>query len=87
MSGTPERIIAGRQIACVSNIRDELAAHTEMGFEFLVVPLVHPRQSRTFTHPPKRTDPLTRYVLHFVFWFLVSHSHTMRQVRSALLYK
>lgn len=60
MSGTPERIVAGVQLACVRDIREDLTAHTELGFDFMVVPLVHPRQSRTFTHAPVRTDPLTR---------------------------
>lgn len=61
---TPERIVAGVNLPCVTDIRSELTKHTEIGFDFLVVPLVHPRLQRTFTHAPKRTDPLTRFECH-----------------------
>jgi hypothetical protein len=61
----PERIIVGANLACVQDIRASLTAHTELGFDFLVVPLVHPRYQRTFTHAPSRQDPLTRSDLLF----------------------
>jgi hypothetical protein len=35
------------------------------GFDFIVVPLVHPRYERTFVRGAKRPDPLTRSDLLF----------------------
>lgn len=58
---TRSNISCGRDLTCVADLSVALQSYGEKGYDFISVPLVHPRYKREyFRAGPKRSGPLTR---------------------------
>uniref|UniRef100_A0AAQ5XQF1 Protein arginine N-methyltransferase 5 n=1 Tax=Amphiprion ocellaris TaxID=80972 RepID=A0AAQ5XQF1_AMPOC len=54
-ASTGSRVSCGRDLNCVPEIADTLAAVAKLGFDFLCMPLFHPRFRREFELEPAKT--------------------------------
>uniref|UniRef100_A0AAR2K2G9 Protein arginine N-methyltransferase 5 n=2 Tax=Pygocentrus nattereri TaxID=42514 RepID=A0AAR2K2G9_PYGNA len=54
---TGSRVSCGRDISCVPEVADTLAAVAKHGFDFLCMPLFHPRFRREFELDPAKARP------------------------------
>ncbi|KAM9789655.1 protein arginine N-methyltransferase 5 [Neosynchiropus ocellatus] len=54
---TSTRVSCGRDLNCVPEVTDTLAAVAKRGFDFLCMPLFHPRFRREFELEPAKTRP------------------------------
>ncbi|OWK09480.1 PRMT5 [Cervus elaphus hippelaphus] len=51
------RVSSGRDLNCVPEIADTLGAVAKQGFDFLCMPVFHPRFKREFTQEPAKSRP------------------------------
>nr|XP_008172721.2 protein arginine N-methyltransferase 5 isoform X2 [Chrysemys picta bellii] len=51
------RVSSGRDLSCVPEVAETLGAVARQGFDFLCMPVFHPRYRREFTHQPARGRP------------------------------
>ncbi|XP_077088913.1 protein arginine N-methyltransferase 5 [Siphateles boraxobius] len=51
------RVSCGRDLSCVPEVADTLAAVAKLGFDFLCMPLFHPRFRREFELDPAKSRP------------------------------
>ncbi|KAL4657197.1 protein arginine N-methyltransferase 5 [Arapaima gigas] len=56
-ASTGSRVSCGRDLNCVPEVADTLAAVAKLGFDFLCMPLFHPRFRREFESDPARSRP------------------------------
>uniref|UniRef100_A0A3B4EDC2 Protein arginine N-methyltransferase 5 n=1 Tax=Pygocentrus nattereri TaxID=42514 RepID=A0A3B4EDC2_PYGNA len=56
-ASTGSRVSCGRDISCVPEVADTLAAVAKHGFDFLCMPLFHPRFRREFELDPAKARP------------------------------
>uniref|UniRef100_A0A6Q2YUD5 Protein arginine N-methyltransferase 5 n=1 Tax=Esox lucius TaxID=8010 RepID=A0A6Q2YUD5_ESOLU len=57
VGGTGGRVSCGRDLNCVPEVADTLAAVAKLGFDFLCMPLFHPRFKREFELDPAKVRP------------------------------
>uniref|UniRef100_A0AAY4B3M2 PRMT5 TIM barrel domain-containing protein n=1 Tax=Denticeps clupeoides TaxID=299321 RepID=A0AAY4B3M2_9TELE len=55
--GAGGRVSCGRDLSCVPEVADTLAAVAKLGFDFLCMPLFHPRFRREFELDPAKSRP------------------------------
>uniref|UniRef100_A0A8C5MQK1 Protein arginine N-methyltransferase 5 n=1 Tax=Leptobrachium leishanense TaxID=445787 RepID=A0A8C5MQK1_9ANUR len=51
------RVSSGRDLSCVPEVADTLGALAKQGFDFLCMPIFHPRFKREFFHEPAKLRP------------------------------
>ncbi|CAH2294501.1 arginine N-methyltransferase 5 isoform X1 [Pelobates cultripes] len=51
------RVSSGRDLSCVPEVADTLGAVAKQGFDFLCMPIFHPRFKREFYHEPAKLRP------------------------------
>uniref|UniRef100_A0A673KSH6 Protein arginine N-methyltransferase 5 n=1 Tax=Sinocyclocheilus rhinocerous TaxID=307959 RepID=A0A673KSH6_9TELE len=51
------RVSCGRDLSCVPEVADTLAAVAKLGFDFLCMPLFHPRFRREYERDPAKSRP------------------------------
>nr|XP_033781486.1 protein arginine N-methyltransferase 5 [Geotrypetes seraphini] len=51
------RVSSGRDLSCVPEVGNTLAAVTKQGFDFLCMPIFHPRFKREFSKEPAKSRP------------------------------
>ncbi|XP_071368787.1 protein arginine N-methyltransferase 5 isoform X2 [Centroberyx affinis] len=56
-ASTGSRVSCGRDLNCVPEVADTLAAVAKLGFDFLCMPLFHPRFRREFELEPAKARP------------------------------
>ncbi|KAI4874778.1 hypothetical protein NFI96_031642, partial [Prochilodus magdalenae] len=56
-ASTGSRVSCGRDISCVPEVADTLAAVAKLGFDFLCMPLFHPRFRREYELDPAKARP------------------------------
>ncbi|XP_026884535.1 protein arginine N-methyltransferase 5 [Electrophorus electricus] len=56
-ASTASRVSCGRDISCIPEVADTLAAVAKLGFDFLCMPLFHPRFRREFELEPAKARP------------------------------
>ncbi|KAM4637179.1 LOW QUALITY PROTEIN: protein arginine N-methyltransferase 5-like [Amazona ochrocephala] len=56
-AGGAARVSAGRDLSCVPEVAGALSAVARQGFDFLCLPLFHPRHRREFREEPARSRP------------------------------
>uniref|UniRef100_A0A4W6CT67 Protein arginine N-methyltransferase 5 n=1 Tax=Lates calcarifer TaxID=8187 RepID=A0A4W6CT67_LATCA len=56
-ASTGSRVSCGRDLNCVPEVADTLAAVAKLGFDFLCMPLFHPRFRREFELEPAKSRP------------------------------
>ncbi|ESN96246.1 hypothetical protein HELRODRAFT_68344 [Helobdella robusta] len=61
-NGTTERVSCGMDLAFSSDLNSDLDQSLDLGFDFICVPIVHPRLTRDFFHEKvkNRVGPLSR---------------------------
>uniref|UniRef100_A0A671KKI6 Protein arginine N-methyltransferase 5 n=1 Tax=Sinocyclocheilus anshuiensis TaxID=1608454 RepID=A0A671KKI6_9TELE len=55
--GADSRVSCGRDLSCVPEVADTLAAVAKLGFDFLCMPLFHPRFRREYELDPAKSRP------------------------------
>uniref|UniRef100_A0A8C2I0P0 Protein arginine N-methyltransferase 5 n=1 Tax=Cyprinus carpio TaxID=7962 RepID=A0A8C2I0P0_CYPCA len=55
--GAGSRVSCGRDLSCVPEVADTLAAVAKLGFDFLCMPLFHPRFRREYELVPAKSRP------------------------------
>ncbi|XP_016405424.1 protein arginine N-methyltransferase 5-like [Sinocyclocheilus rhinocerous] len=55
--GAGSRVSCGRDLSCVPEVADTLAAVAKLGFDFLCMPLFHPRFRREYELDPAKSRP------------------------------
>ncbi|XP_060777858.1 protein arginine N-methyltransferase 5 isoform X2 [Neoarius graeffei] len=56
-ASTGSRVSCGRDLSCVPEVADTLAAVAKLGFDFLCMPLFHPRFRREYELDPAKARP------------------------------
>ncbi|NP_001084480.1 protein arginine N-methyltransferase 5 [Xenopus laevis] len=56
-AGDGGRVSSGRDVACVTEVADTLGAMANQGFDFLCMPIFHPRFKREFYKEPAKSRP------------------------------